>query len=191
MCYSTEAKVMIGDPRTQVRFLYGTIRNMAKAKPQPMLQWGDIVLVQDPHWYTSIIRWRIMSEFDHAAIFTQGKLFDARGSGVKYRSLDLINGHQVMILRPKDQEKHGITAGALFIDRQEGKPYDWLGIFGFATNSDSADYGKRWYCFELCRGFLESMGYAFPRYDHPLGLTSSEFFILHPELTIIWEGIYK
>ena len=165
------------------------LRLQAQQNKQPELQWGDIILVNDPNWYDALIRWRILSDFNHVAIFTgDGHVTDARGSGVLKRSLELFANKKVMILRLPDKSIYEV--GKHFLENQLGKPYDWFALWGFTIDKDEATYGLRWFCFELVRAFLE-LKYKFERYDQPKGLTRPEYFIMNPNLTILYEGIFK
>lgn len=64
-----------------------------------------------------------------------------------------------------------------FCEKEKGKPYDWLGIYGFTTVFGIPNARNKWYCSEVCNN---AIFFAWKRRISPKGLfVKIEPYIIH------------
>jgi len=68
-----------------------------------------------------------------------------------------------------------------FLQRQLGKPYDWLGILGFPLRSLKLERKDRWFCSELVFTAFKQAGVALLKNTHPSEV-SPRLFLKSPLL---------
>lgn len=80
-----------------------------------------------------------------------------RDDGVRKTLIDLNDGHWYIIDWPAAAATS--PQSLRFVADQLGKPYDWLGVFGFVCNNPSwLDERRHWFCSEFVTAFLQSQG---------------------------------
>ena len=68
-----------------------------------------------------------------------------------------------------------------FLQRQLGKPYDWLGILGFPLRSSKLERKDRWFCSELVFTAFKQAGVELLKNTHPSEV-SPRLFLKSPLL---------
>jgi len=92
-------------------------------------------------------------------IMPNGDFIGARGSGgvIRHAEPKPASKKQVYVVY---MPQHKANAFYRAIESQVGKPYDWLGIFGYALRKDWETHNA-WFCSEL-------VAWAFNQADFPL-----------------------
>jgi hypothetical protein len=96
---------------------------------------------------------------------TQPRLYGALpGTGVGFRPMNATVGDRVeqYTIQMHDQTKYTIIKHLL---AQQGKPYDWTGIIGFALHRNWNNDDTKWFCSELIAWAFEQSGFPLLRTD--------------------------
>ena len=139
--------------------------------------------VRGTGWSSKAIEWFSAGPFSHVdAVGTDG-LYGARSDaiggkppGVQWRPFDYekVDGSLTIELQATFQQE---TAFWLFLRSQEGKPYDAVGIWGFATGRDWREPGE-WFCSELQAAALEEAKLLNPLYAPASKVTPSALCVI-------------
>lgn len=111
------------------------------------------------------------SEYSHVDIvLTDGKLFGARGDGVKIREPW---GCYDRIIRKISDAPESIIDKAL---TQEGKPYDYTALLGFLARRDWTK-DCSWFCSELVAWAFSEEGYPLLNADNYYRITPRDLLL--------------
>lgn len=114
---------------------------------------------------SKMIRWFSHGDYSHVdTVLPDGRLFGARSDrvggqppGVFARDPSYVDGSKTFRVElpvgPQTESRYFD-----FLKRQEGKPYDSIGIVGFALGRNWRD-NDSWFCSELVAAGLETAGY--------------------------------
>lgn len=124
---------------------------------------GDIYLTRSSSWLSKIIQYWTRSKFSHGGIVFNGDFgVEALWSGVRLVRLPKEN---VIYLTPvKPFTPSELITLYDFLLEQEGKKYDFKGIFNFIIRGKNHERDK-WYCFELMYEAYRAAGRLLGRLD--------------------------
>lgn len=147
----------------------------------------DFVFYKGISLPSRLVRWKNNSEFSHVEVIVEGnETFGAFSKGVMHSKIDWHKKgtpYQIYRIHVTEQQNNIFWE---FMKAQEGKKYDWFGVFGY-IDSSIKENKERWYCSELCYcGLLEAGIMLYNRilkYPSPFAISISK------DLKLIKEGI--
>ncbi len=137
-----------------------------------------VALYKGTSLLSRLIRWWTRYPESHAAwVLPDSTVVEAWSGGVRHvESIHALHkpGTTVDLYTLENLSPFIRDEISLLIHRQEGKPYDYWGIFGFILHKD-IENPKAWFCSELIVAMCEKAGYplfrpAIPAYKVPPGL---------------------
>ena len=125
-------------------------------QPKSLLQ----TVMNIPAWGISKFQWG--SPYTHIAIAPNPKrdplmCWEAVSGGVKYHEWEPLKAGYDLFYVPCTKEQ--LLNAMLFLKAQEGKGYDYMGLFGFLWRSNKWQNDSKWFCSELAAAAMERGGF--------------------------------
>lgn len=114
-----------------------------------------------PAWGISKFQWG--SPYTHIAIVQNPmrdplKCWEAVSGGVKFHKWKPPKKGYDLFYVPCTTEQ--LLNAHLFLKEQEGKGYDYMGLFGFLWRSNEWQNDKKWFCSEVAAAAMERSGFS-------------------------------
>lgn len=117
--------------------------------------------------------------FAHVELaFSDGECFSSssRDGGCRFKAIDIHDSESWALVNVRATAEQEAAARA-FCRAQNGKPYDWLGVFGFILPIRQFDHpGRRWFCSEVVCAALQAAGD--PLHTDPLSTSPNDLYPL-------------
>jgi hypothetical protein len=100
--------------------------------------------------WDKFIAWWTGGPYSHCElVFSDGMAYSSspRDGGCRFKRIKWSPDHWVFVDLPCDAHEDEIRA---FCEKENGKPYDYVGVMGLVIHQLLWRYKKKWYCSELC-----------------------------------------